>query len=398
MSEEEWLAATDPRPMLRFASSHGQLRHFAVACVRALGVGERPSRGEWYGVSDLWPEVLDLADRLASGLATSDEITTLDRELRRRVGGMTLGKDRSREVGYRFQFQLLQESFTQQDAAHVLLYGLYGWRVSVWAADRAMPLQDIMDYLPPGESLEQYWPVEAIQRRAERMARQAALARDIIGNPFRPVSLDPSWLTSNVLALAQGIYADYAFDRLPILADALMDGECTQEDILSHCRSDGPHVRGCWVVEYLLGRSAPAGGRLLRLVGMTDRYVGQRWTFSEPFEVGRTKGRFLADDQDTSLSRRHAAVFHNPAGWWVADRGSTNGTWLNGTRLDGHPAGPLRGGRHSPVRNRDPLGRVRSTGCRFRSARPAGRCEHACVGGTEMTCMLCSGQRQFQAW
>jgi hypothetical protein len=52
---------------------------------------------------------------------------------------------------------------------------------------------------------------------------QANLLRDIIGNPFRPVTLDPSWRTSNVTALAQSIYDDRAFDRLPILADALED-------------------------------------------------------------------------------------------------------------------------------------------------------------------------------
>jgi hypothetical protein len=82
----------------------------------------------------------------------------------------------------------------------------------------------------------------------------ASLFRDIFGNPFRPVAADPSWLTSTVLQLAQGIYQDRAFDRLPILADALQDAGCDHDDILNHCRGDGPHVRGCWVVDLLLGR------------------------------------------------------------------------------------------------------------------------------------------------
>lgn len=83
---------------------------------------------------------------------------------------------------------------------------------------------------------------------------QAALIRDIFGNPFRPVTLAPSWLTPKVVALAQDIYDDRAFDRLPILADALEDAACTKADILAHCRGAGPHVRGCWVVDLLLGK------------------------------------------------------------------------------------------------------------------------------------------------
>jgi hypothetical protein len=79
--------------------------------------------------------------------------------------------------------------------------------------------------------------------------------RCIFGNPFRPVTLNPAWLTSTVLALATGIYAERAFDRLPILGDALQDAGCENEDILNHCRSDGPHVKGCWVVDLLLCKS-----------------------------------------------------------------------------------------------------------------------------------------------
>ena len=83
----------------------------------------------------------------------------------------------------------------------------------------------------------------------------AALLREVFGNPFRPVAVEPAWLTSTVVALAEGIYQDRAFDRLPILADALQDAGCDNEDVLNHCRSDGPHVRGCWVVDLLTGRT-----------------------------------------------------------------------------------------------------------------------------------------------
>jgi hypothetical protein len=67
------------------------------------------------------------------------------------------------------------------------------------------------------------------------------------------VTADPSWLTPTALSLAHGIYTDRAFDRLPILADALQDAGCANPDILSHCRGPGPHVRGCWVADLLSG-------------------------------------------------------------------------------------------------------------------------------------------------
>ncbi|WP_238602581.1 hypothetical protein [Fimbriiglobus ruber] len=75
--------------------------------------------------------------------------------------------------------------------------------------------------------------------------RQCRLLRDIFCNPFRPVAIEPEWSTSTVVSLAEGIYAEKAFDRLPILADALQDAGCDNENILSHCRGEGPHVRGC---------------------------------------------------------------------------------------------------------------------------------------------------------
>jgi hypothetical protein len=79
--------------------------------------------------------------------------------------------------------------------------------------------------------------------------------RDIAGNPFREVTVQPAWRTWNdgiILQIAQGIYDDRAFDRLGILADALEDAGCTDEAILDHCRQRREHVRGCWVVDCLL--------------------------------------------------------------------------------------------------------------------------------------------------
>jgi hypothetical protein len=84
--------------------------------------------------------------------------------------------------------------------------------------------------------------------------QQARLFRDIFGNPFHPATIDPAWLSSTVVSLAAGIYTDRAFDRLPILADALTDAGCDSADVIDHCRRPGPHARGCWVVDLLLGK------------------------------------------------------------------------------------------------------------------------------------------------
>jgi hypothetical protein len=76
----------------------------------------------------------------------------------------------------------------------------------------------------------------------------------VFGNPFRKVTIDPAWVTPTVASVAQAAYDQRAFDRLPILADALEDAGCDSADILNHCRQPGEHVRGCWVVDLLLGK------------------------------------------------------------------------------------------------------------------------------------------------
>jgi hypothetical protein len=84
------------------------------------------------------------------------------------------------------------------------------------------------------------------------------LIREVLDNPFRPVQIERAWLSWNndtVPKLAQTLYDERAFDRLPILADALEEAGCTDIAILEHCRGPGPHVRGCWVVDVLLGKS-----------------------------------------------------------------------------------------------------------------------------------------------
>jgi hypothetical protein len=81
------------------------------------------------------------------------------------------------------------------------------------------------------------------------------ILRDVVGNPFRPVSFDPSWLTPTVTTLARQMYDTRDFSAMPILADALEDSGCADgQVVLGHCRGPGPHVRGCFVVDALLGK------------------------------------------------------------------------------------------------------------------------------------------------
>jgi hypothetical protein len=86
-------------------------------------------------------------------------------------------------------------------------------------------------------------------------AVQAALLRDILGNPFRPVAIDPAWLRPTVVQLAQVLYDSRNFADLPILADALEESGCTSQELLDHLRGPGPHALGCWVLDLVLGKS-----------------------------------------------------------------------------------------------------------------------------------------------
>ena len=112
----------------------------------------------------------------------------------------------------------------------------------------------------------------AASNYAEAMARDSLLERDgtrwmaamtevthlircVFGNPFRPVAFNPAWRTDTAVTLARQMYDSRDFGAMPILADALQDAGCEDEQVLSHCREPGPHARGCWVVDCVLGKA-----------------------------------------------------------------------------------------------------------------------------------------------
>ena len=134
-----------------------------------------------------------------------------------------------------------------------------------WDKDRRYTAQEITPWLAWSATEESPWATAAGwshwategRQRTTQYADLCAWLRDMFGNPFRPLpALDVSWLSWNegiLRKLAQAIYDERAFEQLPILADALEEAGCTDEQVLSHCRQPGEHVRGCWVVDRILG-------------------------------------------------------------------------------------------------------------------------------------------------
>jgi len=115
----------------------------------------------------------------------------------------------------------------------------------------------------PSRSEEDEFEAEMKRERAARK-QLARVLREIVGNPFKNPRFEPAWRTENVVLLARGIFEERAFDRMVILADALLDADCDEEAILRHCRNtelgvkeQPQHIRGCWVIELILGRFEP---------------------------------------------------------------------------------------------------------------------------------------------
>jgi hypothetical protein len=78
--------------------------------------------------------------------------------------------------------------------------------------------------------------------------------REVFGYPLRLPGFAPAWRTPAVLALARSAYEERSFEDLPLLADALEEAGCTDPKILTHLREQGPHVRGCWALDLILGK------------------------------------------------------------------------------------------------------------------------------------------------
>jgi hypothetical protein len=209
VTEYQWLACRDPVPMLAFLrgkASDRKLRLFAAACC--------------------W-------DR---GLLIQEEANSrcLAAFVRFADGEVTLRKAR---------------------AARKAAYPTWGEISNLQCPDAGDDAYETaLDAAGPATLSERFGP--------HRNVAQAKLLRDLFGNPFRPVSIDPAWRTSDVARLALAAYEEgfpqsgfLDADCLTVLADALEDAGCQRDDMLRHLRGRGPHVKGCWAVDALLGRA-----------------------------------------------------------------------------------------------------------------------------------------------
>jgi hypothetical protein len=229
VTEAEWLAATDPGPMLEFLrgrTSERKLRLLACACCRRI----------WHLLTHaVCREAIETAERYSDGLATAEELWSAHDDAQRLwiLGG--------RDEDY---------------ATHACVYA-------------ASPEAYDCNRLRPG--VNAVWVVECIRQAAtsnnDRMAPVLSdLVRDVVDDPFRPPpAVAPGWHAWGDGALPKLARAAYEERHLPegtlnpgrlrILADALEDAGCADSRLLGHLRAPGVHVRGCRAVDLILGKS-----------------------------------------------------------------------------------------------------------------------------------------------
>jgi hypothetical protein len=227
MTEQEWLTSLNPWDMIDFVgpgASARKLRLFGCACCRQVLNPFAPP---------MVLRVVQAAEAFADGEISANTLARV-REI---VAEAAIAADREDPHGRMAYFSYLFQAC-----------------LSICHPGNVAELAQDASHATASAAAGGHWSQLAPAERFEERGAQAELFRDIFGNPFRSSELRPEWLTSTVVALAQGIYADYAFEGMPILADALQDAGCDDEGILSHCREPREHARGCWVVDLLLGK------------------------------------------------------------------------------------------------------------------------------------------------
>jgi hypothetical protein len=219
VTEEEWLACTDPAQLRAFLGDRATDRKLRLlGCAAVRSVWERFPR-------DPNPEEVRAVERTERYV--DGQCSDAERELFRNI----------------VYVSDTVEMFIEIDARPEIVAQRWG----VTAAYRAAAFSCRKQSDPSVRDDAFGWAFRT------EMSGQCKLVRDIF-NPFRSFEVEPRWRTSNVVDLAKTIYVERCFDRMSILADALMDAGCTGEEMLKHCRSEGPHVRGCWVVDLFIGR------------------------------------------------------------------------------------------------------------------------------------------------
>jgi hypothetical protein len=260
LTEKKWLASADPLVMLLFLDRRLSTRKrllFECGCCRLVEHLLRDLSNASGPAS--CRRAVEVTERYADGEARRDE---------RRMAADAVRMVK-REVDQNSETEGPLASWYACRAAAAVASArpqLPAWQEVTLAlgAERSDPL-DLR--------ARQAWQEPQTEQRLRREAKKAdksgekegrravaGLLRDVFGNPFRRApAVNPAWLACSdgaVPRLAQVIYADREFDRLPVLADALEDAGCTDAELLGHLRSPGPHVRGCWAVDLVLGKTA----------------------------------------------------------------------------------------------------------------------------------------------
>jgi hypothetical protein len=227
VTEAQWCGSADPFPILQWAWARlSDRRGRLLACAACRHVAHLLTDPRTTGA-------LDAAERFADGAATPGELEAAHK-------GATRAQNAQRRKALLFAYAAVMDaSAPWRDRSS-------GRGLTAGALTKAVQAKVL--------EAEPRLGYAHLQRdRPAAFAPLADLVREVVGNPFRPVAADPSWLTPAVVDLARGAYAERAFDRLPALADALRDSGCADGQMLGHCRSPGPHVRGCWVLDLVLG-------------------------------------------------------------------------------------------------------------------------------------------------
>jgi hypothetical protein len=256
MNEATWLASDHPEPMLRLLSlrvSDRMLRLFGCACCRRV----------WSLLDNpCYVRAVEIAERYADGAATHEELKHAEDEVERVRINSRVG-ERANRAAHLVAGDSPAWAFAEAaDAAYC-----EAWEAAVDAVMRRYEARDSgFDAWndPMGAATEAAGRAASAAQQAARGA-QAQLLRCITGNPFGLTAFDPGWLSWNggtVPCLAQLAYEQRQLPsghlepaRLAVLADALEEAGCTGAGLLGHLRGPGPHVRGCWVVDAILGKS-----------------------------------------------------------------------------------------------------------------------------------------------
>jgi hypothetical protein len=232
MTENDWLTGTNPGVMLAFLvkkASVRKLRLFASAAARQLWDRIRDTRSR---------QAIEVSERFADGQATEQE----------REAALFAAREAQEEAPWYAIRQTVVAAWTVLTDIAFAMPHMVEDITCVFSRQAAL---DAARNGPPHV-------VRRTREEASQTARawQCDLIREVFGNPFRSAGLAPDWLTTGHGApqrIAQVIYDDRRFGDLPILADALEDAGCQDEELLLHCREDRQHVLGCWVLDTVLG-------------------------------------------------------------------------------------------------------------------------------------------------